>query len=133
MSEKIKNLGDKANTNGFDKNPQNRASGRPKSIYTVLKDKGYKKDDIRTCFGELAFYSQKELGEVVKDQEKPVIMCIVAKALLKALKTGRYDYVKGIINQVIGTPKATHQMEALNIEPTEFTVTIVKPDKDDYD
>ena len=122
MSERIKNLGDKANTNGFDKNPQNRASGRPKSIYTVLKDKGYNKDDIRPCFTQLAYYTPKELKDVVNDPEKPVIMHIIAKAMLRAIKAGRYDYVRDIINQVIGTPKVVQEIQTPFADLSELRV-----------
>ena len=53
------NFGDKINTNGFDKRPEDaKKGGRKPKIYTQLKELGYSKDDIKACFGELIFYKE---------------------------------------------------------------------------
>jgi len=76
--------------------------GRKKKIYTVLKDKGYSKDDVITAFTEMLFYSLDELKEVAQDKTKPIIMGIVATALRDAYIQGDYKKGKDIIEQVIG-------------------------------
>ena len=92
-----------------------KGGGRPKKIYTVLKEKGYSKDDIRLCFQELAFYSENDLVSVINDMEKPQIIKIVAKAYIEAGKTGNYSKVKEIIEQVIGKPTQDTKVEVTTI------------------
>lgn len=79
--------------------------GRPKKIYSILKEKGYSGDDIRTAFGEMAWYTLNELKAVHKDEKKPVIMRIVANQFYLALSKGDWGRVKEILEHVIGKPK----------------------------
>ena len=45
-----KNIKPSDRTNGLEKNPQNiNRKGQPKKIYTVLKEKGYGAEDIKTA------------------------------------------------------------------------------------
>lgn len=104
MTKKIDNFGDKINTNGFDKNPDNIGGGRKPKIYTILKDKGYSKDDIKACFGELGFYTKQELNEVLQNEELPIIQQIVANQFLEALKGGDWGKIKEILEHSIGKP-----------------------------
>lgn len=78
--------------------------GRPKKIYTVLKEKGFSGDDIKTAFGEMAWYTLKELKQVHKDEKKPVIMRIVANQFYLALSKGDWGKVKEILEHTIGKP-----------------------------
>lgn len=78
--------------------------GRKKKIYTILKEKGYSKDDIVSCFGEMAFYNLSELNEVVEDREKPAIMIVVARAFIRAIENGDWRYIKEIMEHTIGKP-----------------------------
>lgn len=96
------NFGDKRNSNGFDKNPQNRGNGRKKKIYTVVKELGYSADDMRTAYKEIGFYSQKELIELWKDESKPMILRIVANQYIAAFKKDDLGKIKDIIEQVTG-------------------------------
>jgi hypothetical protein len=78
--------------------------GRKKKIYTILKEKGYSKEDVHACFGELAFYTLAELREVAKDETKPVIMVVLAMAFKNAAQKGDYKQIKEIMEQSIGRP-----------------------------
>jgi len=99
------NFGDKVNTNGFDKHPENIGNGRPLKIYTVLKRKGYSKDDISACFGELLYYSKDELQEVVLKTNLPAISLIIAKHLINAIEHGMYEKgVMDMLNRFSGMP-----------------------------
>lgn len=87
---------------GFDNRPEN--CGRKKKIYTILKEKGYSKDDITTAFGELAFYNEIEL-QAAKDNKKfPIITRIVANQFLLALKDGSWGKIHEIMEHTIGKP-----------------------------
>lgn len=108
---KLDNFGGKRNSAGFSSNPQNISkSGRPKKIYTVLSEQGYSKDDIRTAFGELVWYTQKELKNVQTNNEKPMLVRIIANQFIMALQKGDFSKVKDILEYVIGKPKQHTQI-----------------------
>lgn len=101
--------------NGFDKNPQNiNKKGRPKKIYTILKESGYSADDINTAFGELVWMTKDELTKLQKDKSKPIITGIISGALLEAYKDKNYTKVKEIIEQVVGRPKQGHDLNVVS-------------------
>lgn len=104
---KEENFGDKRNTNGFDKRPEDiNKGGRPKKrkIYKYLKAKGFSKDEIREAFLELSFHDTGELKMIFEDEEQPALLRIVARQLNKALQKGDWSAVSYIIDQVIGKP-----------------------------
>ena len=104
-------FGNKRNTEGFDKNPENIGKGRKKKIYTILKEKGYSADDIKTAFGEMAFYTIPELKNVHEDESKPVIARIIANQFYLALKKGEWNKIKEILEYVIGKPNQSIEFE----------------------
>ena len=108
---KIENFKDKVNTVGFSQMPENICkSGRPKKIYTVLSEQGYSKDDIRTAFGELGWYTLKQLEVVHSDNKKPLIVRIIANQFIIAFEKGDFLKVKEIIEYVVGKPKQHTQV-----------------------
>lgn len=82
--------------------PENR--GRKKKIYTVLKEQGFSKDDIRTAFGDLAWHNEDELESYASDKSKPMIVRIVARQFLTAYEAKDWGKVRDIIEQTIGKP-----------------------------
>ena len=91
---------------GFDKHPENiNKKGRSKKIYTILKEKGYSSDDIKTAFGELSFYTEMEIEQIHDDIKKPIIVRIIAKMFYMALEDGDWSKIKEMIDHMIGKPK----------------------------
>ena len=121
----------KHNSNGLDKNPENiNKNGRPLKIYTILKNKGYSKDDITAAFGELAFYTLKELKEIHQDESKPIITRIVANQFYSALSKSDWNKVREILEHVIGKPKQDIKTDGnININWTEKKT--YKPNEDE--
>ena len=98
-------FGNNINTNGLDKNPDNiNKDGRPKKIYTILKEKGFCSDDIKTAFGEISWYDEKELRGVRQDEKKPIIVRIIANQLMYALGNNDWNKIREIIEHLIGKP-----------------------------
>lgn len=94
---------------GFDKRPEN--AGRKKKIYTILKEKGYSKDDITIAFGEIAFYNISEIDEVLSNVELPMITRIVAKQFKTAYEDSDWGKIKEILDHTIGKPiQAIHNV-----------------------
>ena len=73
-------------------------------IDKILKEHGYSAVDVKTAFGELAFYTVDELKAVHEDNTKPVITRIIANQFILALKKGEWNKVKEIMEHVIGKP-----------------------------
>lgn len=110
------NFGDKLGSAGFHVNPQNiNKKGAPKKIYTVLKRKGYSKTDTVAAFGELAYYSEKELREVEGDEKKPMITRIVSRIMIEAFENGDWAKIKDVIEHTIGRARQsvdnTHEIK----------------------
>lgn len=111
----------KHNTNGFAQRPND--SGRKKKIYTILKEKGYSADDMRTAFGEVAFYNFTELKKLENDESKPIITRIIAKQFLTAFEKSDWSKIKEILEHVIGKPNQTIDQNINEMSaPTEVEV-----------
>ena len=98
------NIRPEDNPKPFNKYPENIGNGRKKKIYTILKEKGFSADDIKTAFGEMAFYKLSELKKVYEDEEKPIIARIVANQFFQALKKSDWTKIKEILEHTIGKP-----------------------------
>lgn len=96
--------------------------GRKKKIYTILKEKGYGKDDVVTVFAEMLYYNIDELKEVAQDKTKPIIMGIAATALRDAYISGDYKKVKDIIEQVIGRALQRNELTGKDGEPLKHNI-----------
>jgi hypothetical protein len=85
-------------------------NGRPRKIYTILKESGYTKDDVRTAFNEIAWADIDGLQKIFKDPKSPAIIKVIAHAYKRAIEKGDYRYVSEIIQQSIGKPKETSEV-----------------------
>ncbi len=85
---------------GVSGNPQ----GRPKKIYTILKDKGFSRDDVKTVFKELAWYTYEEMNEVLADKDAPMIMKVVIRAFQKGMSAGDINSIKQVLEYTLGRP-----------------------------
>jgi hypothetical protein len=89
-------------------------NGRPKKIYTILKEKGYSKDDIKTALNELAFYTINELNEIIDDEKKPIITRIIAKNMIKAYKDGQWYLIENMMSYIVDKPTQKNENRNFN-------------------
>lgn len=87
-------------------------NGRPKRIYTILKDSGYSKEDIKDAFEEIGWQTIEDLQEILDDDSKPVILKVIARAFIKGAEKGDFRYVSEILMHIIGKPKESVQVNA---------------------
>lgn len=98
-------------------------NGRPKKIYTVLKESGFSRDDIRTAMQEAGWQTTDELQAIIDDDTKPSILKIIARAFIKGAEKGDYRYISEIMQQAIGKP--TEQTENKHLH--KIVVEYVNP------
>lgn len=99
-------------------------AGRPKRIYTVLKESGYSKEDIRDAFEEIGWQTIEDLQEVLDDDSKPVILKVIARAFMKGAEKGDFRYVSEILMHVIGKPKEQIETNTLHLHKHEVTLNL---------
>ncbi len=104
-------------------------NGRPKRIYTILKESGYSKDDIGDAFKEIGWQTIEDLQAIVEDETKPVILKVIARAFIKGADKGDFRYVSEILQHVIGKPKEQSENKHLHkivveyVNPTDTTLS----------
>lgn len=103
----------------FQKGDIGNPNGRPKRIYTVLKESGYTKEDIRDAFEEIGWQNLTDLHEILKDETKPAILKVIANAFIKGAEKGDFRYVSEILQHVMGKPK-----ETIETKITQFKITL---------
>jgi len=118
-----------ANTNGFDKNPQNinRKGANRKTVSSViieLQNNGaeqVKPVQVVHLFESLLNCKESELKAIVEDAEQPMLNRIVAKEMLN--KRG-FEIIEKILDRVHG--KAIQKTEVFDAKPPEpLTIKIV--------
>jgi hypothetical protein len=103
MAGGYKNInGTDGNTFSSTNQPEN--AGRKKKIYTILKEKGYSSDDVKTAFKEIAFYTFDEIQELYSNEKLPIITRIIGNQLFLALDKGDWTKIKEIMEYILGKP-----------------------------
>jgi hypothetical protein len=127
-------FGNKRNTKGFDKIPENinKTGLNRKTIAVVnieLEKSGYTeatKNDIISCYLRLVQIPIPELEAKVKDGSQPSLIRIVGKAILSGKG---FDVVEKILDRGIG--KAIQAIEhSGEIKTTPTTIIFGKPDNE---
>ena len=112
---------------GFEAHPERiNRNGRPRKIYSVLKETGYTRDDVREAFNEISWASVDDLKRYFENPNAPAIVRVIAHAFKRAIEKGDYRYVREILEQSIGKPKETVDL-SLHIEQPMFPDETTKP------
>lgn len=109
--------------NQFKPGESGNPNGRPKKIYTLLKQSGYSKDDIRDAFEEIGWQSLEDIQEVLDDPTKPAILKVIARAFLRGAEKGDFRYVSEIITHAIGKPKEQVDVTSGG-DPLKFDISL---------
>jgi len=122
MKDKIKNLWNKWNTNGFKQNPKNiNKKGAPKKLLTditkTLKAEGINrvnKAEIEEVLALLFNLNESKLKELLLEKETPMILRVIIKSILS---NKWFDTINTLLDRVFW--KATQTNNNINIEATE--------------
>lgn len=110
---------------GFHTNPERiNKDGRPKKIYTILKESGYTRDDIKEAFAEIGWQTADDIEAIIEDETKPMIVRLIAKAFKRGTEKGDFRYVSEILQHTIGKPKEQTENKHLH----KIVVEYVKPE-----
>lgn len=124
----MSNINPIPNSKPFKPGETGNPNGRPKRIYTVLKESGYSKEDIGDAFKEIGWQTIEDLQAIVEDETKPVILKVIARAFIKGAEKGDFRYVSEILQHVIGKPKEQSENKHLHkiiveyVNPTDTTL-----------
>ena len=128
MAKKI--LSGKDNTNGFQKNPQNinRSGANRKLVSSVIKelqDKGVEPataGEIKDSYLRFLNLSEKELMEISKDTEQPMLNRIVANAIIS---NKGFEVIQQLLDRAIGKANQSidHTSAGEQIQPTIIQLT----------
>jgi len=128
MAKKI--LSGKDNTNGFQKNPQNinRSGANRKLVSSVIKelqDKGVEPataGEIKDSYLRFLNLSEKELMEISKDTEQPMLNRIVANAIIS---NKGFEVIQQLLDRAIGKANQSidHTTLGEQIQPTIIQLT----------
>lgn len=80
-------------------------AGRPKRIYTLLKESGATKDDIVAAFAEVGWQTRADLETILANEDAPMFLKVLAKALIKGADKGDFRYISEMMAYVLGKPK----------------------------
>jgi hypothetical protein len=102
--------------------------GRPKKLYTSLKEMNYNADDIRDAFKDIALSDRDEIDRILKQKDTPLILLVLAQAFRVAVQKGEYSKIKEIMEQVLGRPTQTTNMdlttkgEAISVDYSKLSI-----------
>lgn len=94
-------------------------NGRPRKIFTILKQSGFGKQDVVDAFEEIGWQTIEDLQDIVDDSSKPAIIKVIARAFIKGAEKGDFRYVSEILQHVVGKPK-----ETIEATITQFKITL---------
>lgn len=98
----------------FSSSNQPEKNGRPKKIYTIIKESGFSLDDMREAFKDIGWQTLEDAQVLVDDPKSPLIVKVIAQAFIKGATKGDFRYIDNIIQHAIGKPKETQDIKTDN-------------------
>lgn len=95
--------------------PRRNLNGRPKKYTTLLKEDGYKLQQINDTIQVMLSMSLEELKEVWENPKATVLEKTIANAMRKSLEKGSLYSIETLITRVYGKPKEQVDVRSVNI------------------
>lgn len=109
-----------ANGKLFVKGKSGNPKGRPKMAPDLLEIKKMSPAYITAIINKYCHFNRAEIKASVERPGTPVIECIIASILVKAMTSGDYSRLEAMLNRAIG--KVTEQVE-VKTQHTVFSTT----------
>ena len=104
-------------------------NGRPRRVLKKLEDEigisfniSLSKEDKFEVLESMLELNTKQLDSIIKDDETPAFMVIIAKGLKNDMKTGRTFTLSECLDRFFGKPKQTNH--------TDMSVNVLNNDKE---
>lgn len=79
--------------------------GRPKKLHpTLMKTTAYSKNQIVDIIQYMVSLTEKQLNEILEDNESTVFEKTIASAIKKSISKGYLDSIETLLNRVYGKP-----------------------------
>ena len=93
--------------------------GRPKKFTTLMKDNGYTLCEVNDSIQAIMAMDEKNIKEVLKNEEATMLEKTVAKAIIKSYEKGSLYSMDTLLSRVFGKPKesveATVEAKVINV------------------
>ena len=93
--------------------------GRPKKFTTELAENGYKLSEVNDSIQAIMAMDEKQIKDVLKNEEATMLEKTVAKAIIKSYEKGSLYSMDTLLSRVFGKPKesveATVEQKVVNV------------------
>ena len=90
-----------------EKGETNNPNGRPKKFTTLMKEEGYKLSEVNDSIQAIMAMDEKEIKQVLKNENATMLEKTVAKAIIKSYEKGSLYSMDTLLSRVYGKPKET--------------------------
>lgn len=110
--------------------PANRGR-KPSRLKEFIESNGLTADDLSNTIKYIFPMTEKELNELGNDPEKPILMRLFVKAIIKDMENSNIYNITQLFNRAFGQPRQELELSTVDEEGQKTGFTFVeKPQKD---
>lgn len=100
-------------------------AGRPKKFTTLLKEQGYKMQEINDTISAMLTMNIEELKQIFEDENATILEKTIANALVRGLKKGSLYQIETLLSRTYGKPREQIGIEG-GLKFTGIEIEIVR-------
>lgn len=124
-------MANEKNLKPFKKGRSGNPSGRPKKFTTLLKDQGYKTNEINDTIQSMLSLNVDELKQVFDEKNATILEKTIANALVRGLTRGSLYALETLLSRSFGKPREQIGIEGgLNLTGIKIKIVENKSSND---